>query len=303
MFLSVTDYLALPRDPNPWVIKDLIPVGGLINIYGKPKTGKSYGALGMAHAVSSGQPRWLNFNVRKHGPVAVLEIDTPRGEWASRLRRIERAGLDMSNVYIADMLMLPSYPFNIIDQDQFKWLQDALAKLQPVLVFIDTLREAHGGDENDSTVMRNVVTSIVAACRPAAVGFISHARKDNMFTAAGGDDLMNDARGSSYVSGRMDTVLKFGATTMAYKGRSKGQGTLTIEQNEDHGLIQLNAASAAYVELLQGLTNTLRGEDPTVSIRTIAKTISEHTDYRKLRTIQDDVKDYLTVQATEEDDD
>ena len=36
-FVRLNDYLKLDREPQPWVIHSLIPVGGLINIFGKPK--------------------------------------------------------------------------------------------------------------------------------------------------------------------------------------------------------------------------------------------------------------------------
>lgn len=293
-FLSGPAYLSLPRDPQPWVIRDLIPVEGLTNIFGKPKAGKSFAALGMAHAISNdGIPEWLGFAVQKHGPVAYLQIDTPRGEWAGRITRLSQHGYDLSNVFFCDMLMTPSYPFDILDAAQQKWLQAQLAQLQPVVVFIDTLREAHGSDENDSTAMRNVITQLVASCRPAAIVLVSHSRKDTAFTSAGGDDLMNDARGSSYVPGRMDTIIKVTNTGILYKGRSVGQGRIDIRQDPDSLLLMLDGEAEKYFELLHERVREMRTENPKVSIKAMADDIEKRTSFRKHRVITDHIGNFL----------
>lgn len=296
-FINGPSYLFLPRDPTKWVIKHLIPVSGLTNVFGKPKAGKSFASLGMAIAISSGQPDWNGFAIEKHGPVAYLQIDTPRGEWADRISVISNAGHDLSNVHFCDMLMTPGYPFNILAEDQHTWLKNGLAELQPVVVFIDTIREAHGTDENDSTAMRNVVTQLVAAARPAAVVLISHSRKDTMFTATGGDDLMNDARGSSYISGRMDTVIKFTtndkhATGMIYRGRSVGQGRLAVTQDET-GLVVLDGAAETYAALLHDRVVAMRTENPKITINAMAEDIAHRTEFKKKRSIDSDIKKFL----------
>lgn len=296
-FLPGSEYLSLPRDPQPWVIKDLIPVGGLTNLYGKPKSGKSFAALGMAMAVANGEQEWLGFDVRKHGPVAYLQIDTPRSHWSERLIDIQSAGHNINGIQFCDMLMSP-YPYNVLDASHQGWLKSQLARLQPVLVFIDTLREAHNGDENDSTVMRNVVTGLVDACRPAAVVLVSHSRKDSMFSAMGGDDLMSDARGSSYVSGRMDCIIRLTPKSLTYKGRSAGNGTLTVEQEPETGLVIMDQEAAAYFSTLHRRVAELRLEDPKMSINAMAKTIAENdTKYKKVRAMSDDISSFLRAQA------
>lgn len=302
------DYLALPRDPQPWVIKNLIPVGGLTNIYGKPKTGKSFAALGMAEAISTDKKQWLNFPVIKHGPVAYLQIDTPRETWAERLADARDGGHDVSKIAFADMLMGP-YPYNVLDPAHQSWLAAEIAALQPVVVFIDTLREAHNGDENDSTVMRNVIGNLVSAAqwktpdglRGAAVVLISHARKDTMWTASGGDDLMSDSRGSSYVAGRMDMVIKFNPKSMQYQGRSIGLSRLTIQQHEETGMIEMDPEAEAYVQLLERRVRELRSENPKISVNAMAtilagdpaKGLPAETTYKKKRSINDDIRSLL----------
>jgi RecA-family ATPase len=117
-FYRGPDYVKLPRAPHKFIIQDLVPTGGLVNIYGKPKSHKSFAALGMAQAVAQGLPDWNGYPVHIHGPVAYLQVDTPREEWADRFDVAIALGQDTSNIWIADMLTVP-YPLNIIDPEHF----------------------------------------------------------------------------------------------------------------------------------------------------------------------------------------
>jgi len=239
------DYLALPRDPQPWIIEKLLPLGGLTNLYGTPKAGKSFAALGIAHAVADPMcEEWLGFKVRKHGRVAYLQVDTPRSEWGRRLDQIVRNGYDLSDVYFADKIIAP-YPFNILEPSHGDWLHKQIAAVDPMLVIVDTLREVHGGDENDSTVMRNVIANLVKACgEHRAILLVSHSRKGlagatrNLGEGDDSNDLMNDNRGSGYVPGRMDSVVKLTPRTLTFKGRATDQGSLRVQQAHATGLLE-----------------------------------------------------------------
>jgi hypothetical protein len=254
-FYRGPDYLALDPEPQPWVVKPLLPVSGLTNIYGKPKSFKSYLALGMALAIANGEPEWNGFEVLRHGPVAYLQIDTPRGEWAGRIKKLTDAGYNFDNVHIADMNTVP-YPYNVLDSGHYLQLKTTLNDIKPLVVVVDTLRESFSGDENDSNTMRDVITHLVAASRPAAMILLSHARKEGIMTKMGGEDLMDDNRGSSYVPGRMDVIVKMTGHRFSYKGRGARPGTVDVEFIENPGIVRLkgqqdryNAMKAAMREL------------------------------------------------------
>jgi RecA-family ATPase len=107
------NYLALPRDPQPWLIDKLVPSGGLMNLYGKPKLGKSYGALGIAHAIANESvDSFLGHQVVKHGKVVYLQVDTPRSEWAQRQERMVKGGYSIKNIGWLDANLVP-YPVNV----------------------------------------------------------------------------------------------------------------------------------------------------------------------------------------------
>jgi len=225
-FLATASYLAQPVAPQPFLVDRVLPVGGAMNFYGAPKNGKSYVALQLAAAISGDKPAWLGYPVRQQGRVAYVQIDTPRDAWMDRLREFQQAGYSMREVHSADRLMLP-YPFNILTTAHLDWLKQALSTINPVAVVIDTLRESFAGNENDSAVMQSVVSRLVSACGTAALVLVSHSRKSNPLI---GESLMEDARGSSYVAGRMDTVCRVEKAELRLGGRQLPDTTLTVRR-------------------------------------------------------------------------
>jgi hypothetical protein len=265
-FASGPDYLKLPRAETKWIVEGLLPVSGLLNWYGHPKTGKSFGVMGMAMAITNGHPTWLGMPVRLHGPVAYVQVDTPREEWADRLQKLQGAGYCIDQLHIADMQMVP-YPYNVLDQGHLDSLRRQLEVLRPLVVVIDTLRESFAGDENDSSTMRQVVNNIVSACRPSAVILLSHQRKDGASAMSGGEDLMNDNRGSGYVAGRMDVVVKQTKKSLIWEGRAVKHTRLAIERDEI-GLVIL--ASNEEMEQRRARLRELVEQHPTLSKNKLA---------------------------------
>lgn len=216
------EYLALPRAAQSWLIDDILPTSGLLNIYGPPKAGKTYAAVDLACALADPtRDTFMNWGVRRHGPVWYLQIDTPRALFQDGyIQRAVDIGWNVNDLYIADLQMVP-YPYNILG-DGKPFLRKAfveaihaydlapeLSPPPPIALIVDTLRDAHGGDENDSGIMRNVVTSFVDAIKPdegdpPAIIFLSHQKK---LQADQPLDLMSSNRGSNYLAGRMDAVM------------------------------------------------------------------------------------------------
>lgn len=289
-FLPSAAYRDLPKAPQQWVIEKLVPTGGLVNVFGKPKTGKSFLALGWAQAIVNGEPEWEGYPIHAHGNVAYLQIDTPREEWSQRLSRLPLTPAKDRDLYIADMWQVPQFPVDILDPQQtsVKWLKDQLAVIQPVLTIIDTLREVHGGDENDSTVMRNVIAHLVSACRPSALVLLSHARKDSILTANGDDDMMDQGRGSSYVAGRMDVIVKLTPKRLTFKGRATGQVTAEIAQEPATGLVTIthDATNDTILAQLKRLEPQFAGAPETEWLKAVAAITgaSYSTCYRRLQT-------------------
>lgn len=209
-FVSVDTYLTLECKGGLWVLEDVLPVGGYLNIYGDPKAGKSMLAAEIASAVATPSVHEVvGIPVVRHGPVVYFQMDTPRGIWQERFLKLKGRGYRFEGVYMGDREMTP-YPFDV-QLEGGKWLSAEFKELPiyPVLVIIDTVREVHNGNENSSDVMKHVVDQIEQAAKPAAVILISHARKKNGEEPT---NLVGDARGSSYIPGRMDGNMKMDLT-------------------------------------------------------------------------------------------
>lgn len=237
-FAKGLSYLSLPKDPHVWLIEDLIPTNGLVNLYASPKVGKSFAALGMAIGISDPACRsYLGFPILKHGPVAYLQIDTPRTFWAARIEKIvKESKANIENVYFADRLMAPK-GFSLTNHESKVWFETEISRINPVCVVIDTLRESHDQDEDSATDMKKVI-SIITECVPqSAIIFVSHSRKSfqNMSEEMG--NIMDDVRGSGYVSGRMDCVCKMTKKLFAYQSRA-GKGEFAIQQKPTTGEIR-----------------------------------------------------------------
>jgi len=228
--LTGDEYLALPRSRQRFLIEPLLPESGALLVYGAPKTGKSYAVLQMLTCLASGIP-WLGFPTHPaNGPIVYIQLDTPRGTWLSRVDKLVKAGHPVNLLHQADRETLETFPFDILDPSHFHLLKSTLDTINPSVVVFDTLRECHSGESNDDTSMRNVVGELVKATFPSALILVHHDRKPNHDRP---NDLMNDARGSQYLTGRMDGVIRFTKQHVYYGGRDIEEGSIEAERDNE----------------------------------------------------------------------
>lgn len=224
------DYLRLPRAPETWLVEQLIPTGGSALLYGDPKVGKSFAALQLASSLVSATP-WLGLGCPNEASVVYVQLDTPRSLWAERVGALRRL-LPTDQVHFADLETLETYPFDILRPDHEELLRGSLAPIAPKAVIIDTLRECHSGDENDSTEMQRVIAHLSAAVKPAAMILVSHSRKPNPeFT----DSVVVGNRGSNYVTGRMDAIMHLADGRLTITGRALEETKIHLEKIEIPG--------------------------------------------------------------------
>lgn len=253
-FVPVDEYLRLPRSPETWLVKSLIPVRGAALLYGQEKSGKSAIAIQLAAAISGGAREWMGFPIGLTGPVLYLQLDNPRSTWADRFEKLTRHGLSYTrNLFLADRESFEHFPFDILQPLHMDYLKVLVKMRQPVAVFVDTLREVSSGDENDSTISRNVIANLAGATEGSALIVVSHARKPQPDTDK---DLMADHRGSSYVTGRMDAILRMAHNRLYYGGRSIEQGNMKLTRTvvEDGCIMfepSLDDAEPQMMKLLQ----------------------------------------------------
>lgn len=230
-FYRYDDFVSLPYDETLWLIKPIIPAGGWVNLYGQPKKArKSYLALGMAWAISSGQPQWLGFPLEKHGPVLYLQADTPHALWRQRNVDVSKGGYDLSNIWFASTMTMP-YPFNITEHaDKLNEMIHDVPD-HPVMIIYDTGRKMHQLDENssqDMTLLMGLLEEVAGIDKAKVI--ITHDKKGggegdpSADDETDGGDLMKGNRGSSAVAGAVDTIIKMTPKGyMQYQGRAVGE--------------------------------------------------------------------------------
>jgi hypothetical protein len=223
------DYLSLPREAETWLIRPLIPTGGAVNVYGDAKVGKSFATAQLCAALSGALPNWLGFPIDSTGPVLYVQLDTPRNLWMERIEAMNAGGVNLERIHFADRESLDTWPFNIANPDHYRKLRAEVDRIQPVATVIDTLKEAHSADENSSTEMQQVIAALTSATKPGALSLVSHSRKAQMES---GPDLINDQRGSNYVSGRMDAIIRFTKKHVIYTGRACEEGSIKLRRME-----------------------------------------------------------------------
>lgn len=202
-------------------------------LYGDPKVGKSYAALQLALALTGeSDPDWLGFPTGQTGPVAYVQLDTPRSLWAERLEELKRAGhpIESDLLFLADRETLQTWPFDILNPDHAQLLNQALAPVKPVAVIVDTLKESNSADENSNTEMTSAINALIAVTQPAALILVAHAKKPNFEV---GPDTINDNRGAGATVAKMDAICRMSKKGLYYTGRAIEEGVVKLERGDD----------------------------------------------------------------------
>lgn len=209
--VDMSGYAARETGRQRWVIDGLIPAGGTTAIYGPPKRArKSYMAIQMARDIAEGVPFLGQFKVEEQATVLFLQLDTPQSIWQERYEKLEASGVPFppevkSRLITADTTDI--FPMDINSPKGQAFVKYHVRKYNPSVVVFDVLRKFFKGSEDDNDVIEQTLASMKAACAPAAVLFITHAKKPSR--EPGRDTgTMNELRGSSHIGGSCDTVLR-----------------------------------------------------------------------------------------------
>jgi hypothetical protein len=155
-------------------IENFLPEG-ITLICGLPKEGKSWLALSVAKALTTGQPLFGKIGYEVPEPVPVLYLAAESGDGALRLRCERMKITKDKRMFVARTLsqgLMPTLDSPIIEE--------AIRNLRPVVVLETLIRFNNGTDEDSSTENRKLAEALfklIALGAKAVVG-IHHSRKD-----------------------------------------------------------------------------------------------------------------------------
>lgn len=227
--LTGTDYMNLPRGDQPFLVDPILPRGGAVMVFGEPKTGKSFLAIQLCLSLKHGGD-FLGFPVRETGEVIYLQLDTPGSLWAARLKELEAADHRVGEIHQADLQTMGTWPFNVLNPAHSLRIRQEVDRIKPIAVVIDTFKEAHQLPENDATDEQKVIGALTEMIQPSAMILVHHSRKPSQDRP---EDLINSARGSIYLPGKMDSILMLGKKTLSFTGRALERGSIKIERQDD----------------------------------------------------------------------
>jgi len=189
-----------------WLVSGVVPERGLVVISGDPYTSKSFSALEMCRAVATGTPFMGYFPVEHEGTTLYIGEDSPTWDIAAQVRKL-LAGADMlGGATPRHMLFANKHGASLNTDDGLGQILKLVARHDPVLVVLDSLRELHDQDENDSQVMRRIMGRIrkitELECGPTVV-VVHHNGKPGQEQRG----AIHRARGSSAINGAADAAL------------------------------------------------------------------------------------------------
>lgn len=197
----------LANPEPPWLIKGLIPRGGIALLSGRPKAAgqKSWLAQGLTLSLASGKALGP-FQPDTPERVWYLDRESPPYFGAQRWRALQ-AGHHFPRMHgQIDMTHLGM--FYLTNDKMTDMAAEHVVKTKPALVVIDTLAQSMIGSENDveftMAAMRGVSKIRDAG---AAVLLVHHVKKAAFTTSGGKPDPDLDIRGSSAITGAYDMHL------------------------------------------------------------------------------------------------
>jgi AAA domain-containing protein/Toprim domain-containing protein len=186
----IRELLAEPDDAVSWIVDGLLPAGGLSVFGGKPKGGKSTTARAIALRVARGEP--VLGRATTKGPVIYLGLEDPRRVTKGHLRTLGARAEDDLYVFTGHR-----------PDEALTWLAGVLAKVDPVLVVVDTLQHLLGvSDLNDYARVVAALGPVLALVRTRRVHLmlVHHAGKGDR---TGFDSIL----GSTAIVGTVDVAL------------------------------------------------------------------------------------------------
>lgn len=245
----VKEYRQLPKPDKTWVWRGILPVGGSALLFGDPKLGKSFLALGLCEAVADlTTESYLGLGVDTHGPALYIQMDTPRALWMENYLSTIKSPRAEENLWVLDKECddRPN-PFDVRTKEAQLYIQKEVDRIQPAVSILDTMRRMHGADENDPTTASHIYEVLYEITAPFSRILITHKKKQQH-----GDNSLGTARGSTAFAGAVDAILNMTKDALHIEARSDVVDEIPIFQGTD-GRWKLNSREDEIQDFLQSL--------------------------------------------------
>jgi hypothetical protein len=184
------------------LVEGIIGERSLNFLAGEEGAGKSLLAMNLALAIATDQPKFLEYQIKKHGKVLYLNNELSFQLFVKRFQEMRRVlyhdGVAQLNRFLTLETMKPM-------NEAWDDLCKLIVREQPILVVLDCLYWAHDRKENDSSEMKEIMRKFVELRDKfgIAVLVVHHTKKGSRFEGMHNDNM----RGSSVFAGATDTVM------------------------------------------------------------------------------------------------
>lgn len=233
-----------------WLVTGLVTRGGITMIGAEPKAAKTWLGTEIALAVATGSKVCGEF-FAEYGRVAYFYAEDMDVQVRNRVRAL-LAGVPDRRLMSGRLFLQPRGTFiDILDDNNLAWLVASCRKLGTVdLLVLDPLRDIHGGEEDKSDSMRNVMRRLrvlaeILGCTVAVVHHAPKQTKDNAKRRPG-----QNLRGSGAIHGSVDSGL--------YLEDSDGDGTNVFTNTVTSQVKGARSAGRFHIEL--AVTDDEQGE-------------------------------------------
>lgn len=207
---AVLDQAKLRPD---FLVENRITRGSICMLAGPPGSSKSWLAYDLAIGLAQGGSDWIGqaMNARAREKILILNYDNPTPELGRRMLRLGLEGSDTIQFHSPER-----EPLKLMTA--FEDLQAMAAAVMPSLIIVDSLRQAHTSDENDSGDMAAVMGQFKVWVQEtkATVLLIHHTSKDQLASGTA------TVRGSVEIPASCDVIIEVGA---ADRGISEARWT------------------------------------------------------------------------------
>ena len=248
---ALGDFLDLDVETDPVIAEGILDLDGMLLIAGPTEVGKSYFVLQLALELASGAPFLGRWTVERPFKVLLVQAEIGRQRFQTRLRKLQRTYPTADhNLWVAT-----SYSLRL-DTDQGREQLSVFLDVHGIEVLIlDPMRPFHEGDENSSQDMERFFGQLKLQQEEWGIAVIitHHERKASQDGWGGVNSKgKQDARGSSLITDRPDTVLR-----LSKKGEAV---TVTFEKLRNAEEVAKPSPVELVVDMASGLFKPVSGD-------------------------------------------